>query len=68
MDMYVDGVLDANVANSTSGNNNPVDTIAGSWAGVYAGSIATLSIYKGTALTASQISQNYNALKSRFGL
>jgi hypothetical protein len=68
MDMYVDGVLDANVANSTSGNNNPVDTIAGSWAGVYAGSIATLSIYKGTALTASQVSQNYNALKSRFGL
>ena len=24
MDMYVDGVLDSNVANSTSGNNNPV--------------------------------------------
>lgn len=68
MDMYVDGVLDANVANSTSGNNNPVDRIGGSWAAVYNGSIATLSIYKGTALTAAQVLQNYNALKSRFGL
>lgn len=68
MDMYVDGVLDASVANSTSGNNNPVDRIGGSWAGYYNGNIAALSIYKGTALTAAQVKQNYNALKSRFGL
>jgi hypothetical protein len=68
MDMYVDGALDANVANSTSGNNNPVDRIAGSWAGYYNGSLAALSIYKGTALIAAQVLQNYNALKSRFGL
>ena len=66
MDMYVDGILDASVANSTSGNNNPVDRIAGSWAGVYGGSIAALSMYRGTALTAAQVLQNYNALKSRF--
>ena len=66
MDMYVDGILDASVANSTSGNNNPVDRIAGSWAGYYNGSIAALSMYRGTALTAVQVLQNYNALKSRF--
>ena len=66
MDMYVDGVLDASVANSTSGNNNPVDRIAGSWGGYYNGSIAALSMYRGTALTAAQVLQNYNALKSRF--
>ena len=68
MDMYVDGLLDANVTNSTAGNNNPVDRIAGSWAGFYAGKIATLSIYEGTALTAAQVKQNYNCVKSRFGL
>ena len=68
MDMYVDGILDTSVANSTSGNNNPVDRIGGSWSAVYNGSIATLSIYKGTSLTAAQVLQNYNALKSRFGL
>jgi hypothetical protein len=68
MDMYVDGVLDLNIANSTSGNNNPVDTIAGSWAGLYAGNLATLSIYKGTALTAAQVLQNYTVTKSRFNL
>lgn len=68
MDMYVDGVFDANVGNSTAGNNNPVDRIAGSWAAFYAGRIATLSIYEGTALTANQVKQNYNCVKSRFGL
>ena len=68
MAMYVDGVLDTNVANSTSGNNNPIDRIGGSWAAIYNGSIATVSIYKGTALTAAQVLQNYNSLKSRFGL
>lgn len=68
MDMYVDGILDANIADSTSGNNNPVDTIAGSWAGLYAGNLATLSIYKGTALTAAQVLQNYTVTKSRFNL
>jgi hypothetical protein len=67
MDMYVDGILDSNVANSTSGNNNPVDRIGGSWAGFFSGSIATLSRYT-RALTAGEVNQNFNALKGRFGI
>jgi hypothetical protein len=68
MAMYVDGSLDATVANSTSGNNNPLDRIGGSWAGRYSGFIANLSIYKDKALTAAEVLQNYNVTRRRFGL
>lgn len=68
MDMYVDGVLDANVANSTSGNNNPIDIIGGSWAGYFPGSIAQILIYTGVSLTAAQVAQNYDAVRGRFGV
>lgn len=67
MDMYVDGVLDSNVPNSTSGNNNPVDRIGGSWAGYFTGSISALNIYN-RALTATEIRQNFNALRGRYGV
>jgi hypothetical protein len=67
MDMYVDGVLDSNVANSTSGNNNPVDVIGRSWAGYFPGSIASLSRYN-RALTAAEVRQNFNALRGRYGI
>lgn len=67
MDMYVDGVLDSNVANSTSGNNNPVDRIGGSWAAQFVGSISNVSIYS-RALTASEVRQNFNALRGRYGV
>jgi hypothetical protein len=66
MDMYVDGILDSNVANSTSGNNNPVDVIGRSWAGYFPGSIASLSRYT-RSLTASEVQQNFNALRGRYG-
>jgi len=68
MDMYVDGVIDANVANSTSGNNNPLDRVGGSWAGRYTGNISILYIHKNKSFTASEVLQNYNATKGRFGL
>jgi hypothetical protein len=67
MAMYVDGVLDSNVADSTSGNNNPVDMIGGSWNARFAGSIYVIQIYN-TALTASQVSQNFNAYRGRYGV
>ena len=67
MDMYVDGVLDSNVANSTSGNNNPVDVIGRSWAGYFPGSIPTLIRYN-RELSAAEVQQNFNALKGRYGL
>lgn len=67
MDMYVDGLLDSNVPNSTSGNNNPVDRIGGSWNSRFPGSISVLSRY-GRALTAAEVQQNFNALRGRYGL
>lgn len=68
MDMYVDGVLDSNVPNSTSGNNNPVNMVGASWAAYYAGSISQLSIYNGTALTATQVFQNFSASRGEYGV
>ena len=68
MDMYVDGTFDANVANSTSGNNNPLDRVGGSWAGYYNGFISIFQITKNKALSASEIQQNYNAMRGRFGI
>lgn len=67
MDMYVDGILDVNVSNSTSGNNNPVDRIGGSWAGYFPGSISAMQIYN-QALTAPEVKQNFNATRGRYGL
>jgi hypothetical protein len=67
MDMYVDGVLDSNVTNSTSGNQNPVDRVGGSWNGFFPGSIDALSIYN-KALTAGEVRQNFNAQRGRFGV
>ena len=68
MDMYVDGVFDKNVANSTSGNNNPIDCIGTSWTARFDGDIAPVYFYQGKALSAAEVLQNYNAQKSRFGL
>jgi hypothetical protein len=67
MAMYVDGVLDSNVANSTSGNNNPIDMIGSSWAAKFAGSIPVVQIYNIT-LTAAQVAQNFNAYRGRYGI
>jgi hypothetical protein len=67
MDMYVDGLLDSNVANSTSGNNNPVDVIGRSWAGYFPGSIASLTRYN-RAISAAEVQQNFAALRGRYGI
>jgi hypothetical protein len=67
MDMYADGLLDSNVPNSTSGNNNPVDRIGGSWTARFPGSISALSRYD-RALTAPEVTQNFNALRGRYGI
>lgn len=67
MDMYVDGVFDSNVPNSTSGNNNPVDVIGRSWSGYFPGSILALSRYN-RALSTAEVQQNFNASRSRYGL
>jgi hypothetical protein len=65
MKMYVDGVLDANVANSTSGNNNPLDMIGASWGGYFAGNIALLKRYT-QALSATMVSREFTLTRGRF--
>ncbi len=67
MAMYVDGVLDSNVANSTSGNNNPIDMIGSSWAAKFPGSIGSIQVYN-VALTADQVAQNFAAYRGRYGV
>jgi hypothetical protein len=67
MDMYVDGALDSNVANSTSGNNNPINIIGASWAAALSANIAQVSIYN-RALSAAEVSQNFNMMRGRFGI
>lgn len=67
MDMYVDGALDSNVANSTSGNNNPIDRLGGSWSGSFSGAISQILIYQSASLSAAQVLQNYNAARGRYG-
>ena len=61
MDMYVDGVFDKNVTNSTSGNNNPIDSIGASWTAFFDGEIAALHIYQSKSFTADEVAQNYYA-------
>jgi hypothetical protein len=61
MDMYVDGVFDRNVGNSTSGNNNPIDTIGNSWSSRFDGDIASVYFYQGKSLSAAEVNQNYQA-------
>ena len=72
LDMYVDGTFDRTVPSSIvgGGNINPVDVIAGSYGGSYLNaSIASVAIYKRSSLfTATEVLQNYNATKGRFGL
>lgn len=65
MKMYVDGALDTNVANSTSGNNNPLDIVGASWGGYFAGTIAVLKRYT-QALTATMVSREYALTRGRF--
>jgi hypothetical protein len=67
MAMYVDGVLDSNVADSTSGNNNPIDMIGSSWSAKFAGSIGSIQVYN-VALTAAQVAQNFAAYRTRYSV
>ena len=72
LDMYVDGTFDRTVSSSLfgGGNINPVDVIGNSWAGSFLNaSIASVAIYKRSSLfTSTEVLQNYNATKGRFGL
>ena len=70
--MYVNGILSSTITNSNVGFNvdNSIDlTLAKSstWQFSYKGEISNFNLYN-RALTASEVLQNYNATKGRFGL
>jgi len=66
-ELYVNGILRSNIANSriaqTISNSLNIGKVFGNWEG----EIAYSQIYN-RALSASEIQQNYNATKVRFGL
>jgi hypothetical protein len=66
LDMYVDGVFDRNVASAATGDN-PVDIIGASFSSYLDADISCLTINIGTIFSQSQILQNFNSLKGRFG-
>ena len=70
---YIDGVASGNNAISAGAGGNVAFTATAPGVGyggccdVFAGQIATVSAYN-RALSAAEVSQNFNALKHRFGL
>jgi hypothetical protein len=67
MVMYVNGVVDSNSFTSTTSNGGPINCIGKNWVNSFSGRVATTQIYN-RALIQSEITQNYNALKGRYGL
>ena len=67
MRMYMDDRFDSFHDNSTSGNNNPIDILGGSWSGYFSGDIAAIMIYEDRALNHQDIMDNFEAMRRRFG-
>ena len=73
---YVNGILKKTISiASTLMSNNPGSTnntigaaLPTSNTYAFVGKMSIVRIYKGTGLTSSQVTQNYKATKSRFGL
>lgn len=68
--IYINGVLDTTGTNSTSITTNLSYRIGNGPdynSEIYAGNIAKVSVYN-RALTSSEISQNFNALRGRYGI
>jgi hypothetical protein len=66
MDFYVDGVYDTTVSPTNVANNNPLDVIGGGLGTSFDGNIGMVQVNKGTAMNASQVSQQYGATRGRF--
>ena len=73
--VYLNGVLQGSLAMDSLANADPSPNVApglvrGTWSdasGVYNGKLATFSAYS-RALSANEISQNFEALRGRFGI
>ena len=68
MDMYINGEKDSNSGfNSYTTNGGPVNAIGRSWTGYFDGDIHICKRYT-TSLSNSEVKQNYNSYKTRFGI
>jgi uncharacterized delta-60 repeat protein len=67
MQMFVNGVSDSSSFNSYTTNGGPCDAIGRNWFGYYDGRIGSVQFYTGS-LSQSQILQNFNAQRARFGV
>ena len=73
MALYINGVdrtgspFGGTLANPLPNTSDPLIIGGSSWAGVFTGRIASTKLYN-RALSATEVLQNYNALKSRFNL
>jgi len=71
--LYINGILDSSgsfaISSGASSNfigGSPGDNNIGTW--WFGGSIPIVRAYRTKALSAAEVSQNYNALRNRFGL
>jgi hypothetical protein len=68
MKMYVNGIADSSAFNSYTTNGGPCNAIGKRWGGTpFNGNISGVSINT-KSLSDAEVLQNYNAIKSRFGL
>jgi hypothetical protein len=73
--LYVNGVSENSATNSSFTDSSTslgigVANVGGAWNDTYPvnGYISNTRIYKGKGLTAAEVSQNFNALRGRFGV
>jgi hypothetical protein len=67
MQMFVNGISDSSTFNSYTTNGGPCNAIGRNWFSNFSGEIGNVQFYN-KSLTLSEVAQNYNAQKSRFGL
>jgi hypothetical protein len=67
MQMFVNGISDSSTFNSYTINGGPCNAIGRNWFSYFSGEIGNVQFYN-KSLTSSEVAQNYNAYKSRFGL
>jgi len=67
---YIDGVSRTNQTNSTAGNDNSTIKFGEQSSGNHSfdGKMANIKIYNGKGLTSTEVLQNFNAQRGRFGV
>ena len=72
--LYINNVLESTGTSSANANNSAYNIYVGlyydpsGFLGYFNGRIPIVRLYNGKGLTATEITQNYNALRGRFGL